>query len=250
MSKPKLNDPFVLLYLIPQVFPHEAFFCSCCFTGYTSVSTVTWVQQTRWNDSARMDSGIFFSQANIHTWDVYSTFEQRVELFLRVSGNFSTKTKLIHHFLFCWTSLLCRMNSNMRVNHLLVSSATATHPKKETRNGPEKFWKREIDNTLKYQNVIIKWLVRRTLEFGFWRDRRTDFREKRWEEADGLAWRIYTLSEFSRDDCWVRDYNPLKPVLQPPHSHPLTTRHDFAVFSLSIFEDFFSRSQLLWNYVK
>lgn len=161
----------------------------------------------------------FFSQANIHTWDVYSWFEQRVELFLRVSGNISTKAKLIHHFLFWWTSLLCRMNNNMRGNHLLVSSAAATHPKKkETRNGPGKFWKRENEKALKYQKVTIKWLVRRTLEFGFTRDRRTDFWKKRSEEADGLAWRIYTLSEFSRDDCWVRDYNPLKPVDQPPHS--------------------------------
>lgn len=197
-----------------------------------------------------MDSGIFFSpQANIHTWDVYSTLEQRVELFLRVSGNFSTKTKLIHHFLFCWTSLLCKMNKNMRGNHLLVSSAAASHPKKRNEKWILKAWKRKgtkISET--YYN--LKRLVRRTLEFGFTRDWRTDFREKRSEEAVGLAWRIYTLSEFSRDDCWVRDYNPLEPVLQPPRSHPLITRYDFAVFLYHSSRIFFLRSLLLWNYVK
>lgn len=116
---------------------------------------------------------------------------------------------------------------------MLVGWAAATYPPQK-RN--EK-WAGKILKAWKWKSTKIsetyynlKWLVRRTLEFGFTRDRQTDSREKRNEEADGLAWRIYTLSEFSRDDCWVRDYNPLKSVFQPPHSHPLTTRHDFAVF--------------------
>lgn len=169
----------------------------------------------------------FFSQANTNTWE--SSY------FCVSAGNFSTKTKLIHHFLFCWTSLLCRMNKSMRGNHLLVSSAAATHPAPPQKRNEK--WAGKILKAWKWKGTKIsetyynlKWLVRRTLEFGFTRDRRTDFREKRSEEAVGLARRIYTLSEFSRDDCWVRDYNPLEPVLQPPHSHPLTTRHDFAVF--------------------